>query len=45
MTFLEYLRVKKGLDTEKRDFGELMDRYYDEYIEYLQGVKDGCGPE
>ncbi len=45
MTFLEYLRVKKGLDTDSMDFNDLMDEYYEEYVEYLQGVKDGCGPK
>ncbi len=45
MTFLEYLRVKKGIDTADREMDSLMDEYYDEYIEYLRGVKDGCGSD
>ena len=45
MTFNQYLKVKKGLNPEGKDLTELMDEYYDEYQEYLNGLKDGCGPE
>lgn len=45
MTFLEYLRIKKGIDTEGKSMFEYMDDYYDEYLMYLRGVKDGCGPK
>lgn len=44
MTFKEFLKVKKGLDTEGRNVFEFMDEYYDEYMEFLRGVKDGCSP-
>lgn len=44
MTFNEYLKVKKGIDPESRDLMDLMDEYYDEYQDFLMGVKDGCGP-
>ena len=44
MTFTEYLKTKKGIDPEEGDMMELMDDYYDEYQEFLLGVKDGCGP-
>ncbi|HLC18895.1 MAG TPA: hypothetical protein VJM57_07780 [Thermodesulfobacteriota bacterium] len=44
MTFIQYLKVKKGMETDEKDLMELMDEYYDEYMEYLKGVKEGCGP-
>lgn len=44
MTFLQYLKIKKKIDTESEDLDDLMDEYYDEYLDYLKGVKDGCGP-
>lgn len=43
MTFLQYLKIKKGIDPEGKDLGELMNEYYDEYTSFLMGVKDGCG--
>lgn len=45
MTFTQYLKVKKGVDPEGKDLDDLMDEYYDEYTEYLLGLKDGCGPK
>ncbi|MEE9613657.1 MAG: hypothetical protein V3W31_01735 [Thermodesulfobacteriota bacterium] len=45
MTFLEFVKIKKGIDPEGKDTGELMDEYYDEYTEFLMGVKDGCGTD
>lgn len=45
MTFNQYLKVKLGIDPESAELDELMDEHYDEYMEYLKGVKDGCGPE
>ncbi len=54
MTFKEFLKQKKGIDTSPRqilsgaskvDPMDFMDEYYDEYIEYLSKVKDGCGPK
>lgn len=45
MTFKEYLKLKKGIDTEGKDVFEFMDDYYDEYMAFLKGVKDGCGPK
>ncbi len=44
MTFIQYLKMKKGIeDAESRDLNELMDDYYDEYLMFLKGIKDGCG--
>lgn len=45
MTFKEFLKIKKGLDTEGKNVFEFMDDYYDEYMDFLKGVKDGCGPK
>lgn len=45
MTFLEYLKQKKGIDTDKAELMELMDEYYEEYREYLAQIKDGCRPK
>lgn len=45
MTFKEFLKIKKGIDTTDRNVFEFMDDYYDEYMAYLRGVKDGCGPK
>ncbi len=44
MTFAEFLKIKKSIDPEGKDMMDLMDEYYDEYQDYLKGVKDGCGP-
>lgn len=45
MTFIDYLKLKKGVDTDKVDPMDLMDEYYDEYKEYLLKTKDGCSPK
>lgn len=45
MTFLQYVKQKKGVDPEGKDLNELMNEYYDDYLMYLRGVKDGCGPK
>lgn len=45
MTFTQYLKTKKEIDPEGKDLAELMDEYYDEYQDFLMGVKDGCSPE
>lgn len=45
MTFLEFLKIKKGIETDGKKMFEFMDDYYDEYLLYLRGVKDGCGPK
>lgn len=45
MTFIEYLKIKKGIDTEGKNAFDFMDEYYDEYMEYLRGVKDGCSKD
>ncbi len=45
MTFTEFVKTKKGIDTDGNDISELMARYYDEYAAYLKTVKDGCGDE
>ena len=45
MTFKEFLKQKKGIDTSRVDPMDFMDEYYDEYTEYLASVKDGCGPQ
>ncbi|MDP2682350.1 MAG: hypothetical protein Q8P28_06025 [Deltaproteobacteria bacterium] len=45
MTFKEFLKQKKGIDTSNVDPMDFMDEYYDEYTEYLSNVKDGCGPQ
>ena len=42
MTFHEFLKVKKGIDPKGKNLAELMDEYYDEYIEFMRGKKDGC---
>ena len=42
MTFSQFLKLKKGIDQEEKDLNDLMDEYYDEYLEFLKGVKDGC---
>ncbi|MBI3399258.1 MAG: hypothetical protein HY265_05800 [Deltaproteobacteria bacterium] len=42
MTFKEYLKQKKGIDTSKVDPLDFVEEYYDEYIEYLVNIKDGC---
>ncbi len=44
MTFLEFLKRKKGIDMEGKEIFEFMDEYYDEYLAFLRGDKDGCGP-
>ncbi len=43
MTFTEFLKGKKGIDTGGRDLSEFMDDYYEEYTDYLRTLKDGCG--
>ena len=45
MTFKEFLRQKKDIDTTKVDPMDFMDEYYDEYTEYLAKGKDGCSPK
>lgn len=45
MTFKEFLKIKKGIDTDSRNVFEFMDDYYDEYLAFLRGIKDGCGPK
>ncbi|GMR05264.1 MAG: hypothetical protein BMS9Abin24_064 [Thermodesulfobacteriota bacterium] len=45
MTFMEYLKVKKKIDTEGKQPFEFMDEYYDEYLDYLRGMKDGCSKD
>lgn len=45
MTFLQYLQIKKKIDTEGKDLMDLTDEYYDEYMDFLKGVKDGCSPK
>lgn len=45
MTFLEYLKLKKGIETDGKNVFEFMDEYYDEYLAFLRGVKDGCGKD
>ena len=45
MTFKEFLKQKKEVDTTKVNPMDFMDEYYDEYIEYLAKVKDGCNPK
>lgn len=42
MTFTEYLKKEKDIDPEGKDLTELMDRYYDEYTDYMLKQKDGC---
>jgi hypothetical protein len=42
MTFIEFLKTKKGIDTRGRDISEFMDDYYEEYSEYLMSLKEGC---
>lgn len=43
MTFKEWLKIKKNIDTEGKDVFDFMDDFYDEYMAFLKGVKDGCG--
>jgi len=45
MTFLEYLKQKKGIEVDKADIMALTDEYYEEYRQYLSGVKDGCSED
>ena len=45
MTFKEFLKQKKGIDTSRVDPMDFMDEYYDEYTEYLASLKDGCNPK
>ena len=45
MTFIEFLKIKKGLSVEGRAAAEFMADYYDEYAAYLANLKDGCGPD
>lgn len=45
MTFAQYLKIKKNIDPDGKDMMELTDDYYDEYLEFMRGVKDGCGPK
>jgi hypothetical protein len=45
MTFNEFLKIKKQIDTEGADLAELMDEHYDEYTAYLLTIKDGCGTD
>ena len=42
MTFIEFLKQQKGIDTSNADPMEPMNEYYEEYREYLSKVKDGC---
>ncbi len=42
---MEYLKVKKGIDTAGKQPFEFMDDYYDEYMDYLRGTKDGCSAD
>jgi len=42
MTFLQYLQIKKKIDTKDKDLMDLTDEYYDEYMDFLKGMKDGC---
>lgn len=44
MTFIEFLKIKKGLSVDGRAAADFMAEYYDEYTEYLAKLKDGCGP-
>ncbi len=44
MTFTQYLKAKKDVDPDSREMSDLMDEYYDDYMEFLRGLKDGCGP-
>ncbi len=45
MTFLEFLKIKKKIDTDGKNVFDFMDEYYDEYLIYLKQTKDGCGPK
>lgn len=45
MTFIEFLKIKKGIETERKNALDFMDEYYDEYLMFLRGVKDGCAPK
>lgn len=45
MTFKEYLKIKKNIDMEGKEVFEFMDDYYDEYMAFLRGVKDGCSKD
>ena len=44
MTITEFLKIKKGISLDGRPASDFMAEYYDEYVEYLATVKDGCGP-
>ena len=45
MSFLEWLKIKKGIDTTDKNVFDFMDEYYDEYMLFLKGTKDGCSPK
>ncbi len=45
MTFVQFLKVKKEIDTDGQDLDELMDEHYGEYNAYMMSLKDGCGPD
>ncbi len=45
MTFMEYLKQEKGVEYDSADLTELMDKYYEEYREFLLENADGCGTE
>ncbi len=45
MTFMEFLKVKKDIDPEGKNLADLMDDYYEEYQEFLMGIKEGCGTD
>ncbi|MBI5894343.1 MAG: hypothetical protein HZB79_12010 [Deltaproteobacteria bacterium] len=45
MTFKEFLKQKKNIDTDKVNPMDFMDEYYDEYRQFLSGVKDGCSKD
>ncbi len=45
MTFMEFLKVKKKIEPEGKNLADLMDDYYEEYQEFLMGIKEGCGSD
>lgn len=45
MTFKEWLKQKKGIDADEKNLFEYMDDYYDDYLAYMRGTKDGCAPK
>jgi len=45
MTFMEFIRQKKEIDIEGKNPFDFMDEYYEEYMEFMKGIKDGCGPK